>query len=60
MPDEPTQNAASVIECGSCHGEGTVTVGGMSVNPFSGVLVSDPQDAHDERCPICGGTGEAP
>jgi hypothetical protein len=47
-----------VVEvCPECHGDGTITVGGYSVSPFSGVLVSDPQMAHDETCPACGGKG---
>jgi hypothetical protein len=43
--------------CDRCHGDGVITVGGYSINPFSGVLVPDPQEAHDGPCPDCGGTG---
>lgn len=46
-------------ECQRCHGDGVVTVGGSSVSPFSGVHVSDPQEAHDETCPVCLGSGVA-
>jgi hypothetical protein len=45
------------VPCETCHGDGVITVGGHSVNPSSGVLVSDPQEAHDERCPTCSGAG---
>jgi hypothetical protein len=53
-PPEPYEPHTWTSEvCATCHGEGVVTVGGYSVNPFSGVLVSDPQEAHDELCPEC-------
>lgn len=45
--------------CGRCQGDGILTMGGYSVNPSSGVAVSDPQEAHDELCPECHGTGWA-
>lgn len=45
--------------CDTCNGDGVVTVGGYSLNHSSGMLVLDPQEAHDERCPDCQGTGLA-
>lgn len=45
--------------CAVCHGEGVVTIGGQSVNPFSGVLVNDPQQARDGVCSECRGSGWA-
>lgn len=53
FPEPPWPRA-----CETCHGDGVVTVAGMSVNPFSGALGRDPQCDHDETCPDCGGTGE--
>jgi hypothetical protein len=46
--------------CPSCHGEGRIQVGGMSVNPSSGIQGWDPQQDRDERCGDCGGTGAQP
>jgi hypothetical protein len=58
---EEAESRIMVIEgrnfCPGCHGDGVVTVGGHSVNPFSGVLVNDPQEAKDMTCPDCSGTG---
>lgn len=56
MPDR-TPLATLDVACETCHGDGVVTVGGFSISPFSGVPVSDPQEAHDERCPDCHGVG---
>ena len=47
------------LACPMCYGDGVVTVGGTSLNPSSGVRVSDPQQANDVRCPGCGGDGWA-
>jgi Zn finger protein HypA/HybF involved in hydrogenase expression len=46
-------------DCPRCHGDGTITIGGQSFNPYSGTYAPDPQEAHDEGCPDCHGTGEA-
>jgi hypothetical protein len=45
--------------CPRCEGDGTIEVGGFSVNPSSGVLAPDPQQTQTERCPVCRGTGLA-
>lgn len=45
-------------ECPECHGDGVVPVGGVSFNPYVGMLTPDPQETHDEPCPTCEGEGE--
>lgn len=44
------------MACSVCHDEGEIVIGGMSVNPFSGVPVYDPQLEDVVPCPRCSRT----
>lgn len=46
--------------CPRCHGEGEVHAQRLSVNPFSGVPVPDPQLVEPVPCPRCYGAGVIP
>lgn len=43
--------------CPECDDTGEIVVTGMSVNPFSGVPVPDPQLEDIVPCPRCSGAG---
>lgn len=53
-----SEAAQAVRICPRCHGEGETHVQGMSLSPFSGVPVADPQLVETVTCTTCHGTGE--
>lgn len=53
-----SDTAQAVRICPRCQGDGETHVQVLSVSPFSGVPVADPQLAETVTCRRCGETGE--